>query len=318
MPLIRLEVDNFKSYRGKQTIGPFRSFNSIIGPNGSGKSNLMDAISFVLGVKSSQLRSSQLKDLIYRGRRLQPQQRDGDGDEEMPEDNPTEAGGAAKRASVTAVYQDKDGAEHAFQRSVTANGNSEYRVNGRAMSASAYNDRLKAFNILVKAKNFLVFQGDVEAVASQNPKDLSRLIDQISGSLEFKEQYDAARVANERARENAAFIFNKRRNMTSELKHFKEQKNEAERFKQLQMERVSCLVYSEVSKAYPLLCCARTNTSYDTYCGSFSTSRIAFASYLGSSRRATKACPPSEGKSKKRMKRYFKRVKSKAISLRRS
>ena len=31
----------------------------------------MDAISFVLGVKSAQLRSSQLKDLVYRGRRLE-------------------------------------------------------------------------------------------------------------------------------------------------------------------------------------------------------------------------------------------------------
>ncbi len=41
----------------------------LIGPNGSGKSNLMDAISFVLGVKSSQLRSTQLKELIYRGRK---------------------------------------------------------------------------------------------------------------------------------------------------------------------------------------------------------------------------------------------------------
>jgi structural maintenance of chromosome 1 len=33
-------------------IGPFRDFTAIIGPNGSGKSNLMDAISFVLGVQS--------------------------------------------------------------------------------------------------------------------------------------------------------------------------------------------------------------------------------------------------------------------------
>jgi structural maintenance of chromosome 1 len=46
------------------------NFTSVIGPNGAGKSNLLDAISFVLGVKSAQLRSSQLKDLVYRGRRL--------------------------------------------------------------------------------------------------------------------------------------------------------------------------------------------------------------------------------------------------------
>ena len=56
--------------RGQQVIGPFKNFTSVIGPNGAGKSNLMDAISFVLGVKSAQLRSSQLKELVYRGRRL--------------------------------------------------------------------------------------------------------------------------------------------------------------------------------------------------------------------------------------------------------
>ena len=62
----QLEIENFKSYAGKQLIGPFDDFTCIIGPNGSGKSNLMDAISFVLGVQSKHLRSSQLKDLIYR------------------------------------------------------------------------------------------------------------------------------------------------------------------------------------------------------------------------------------------------------------
>ncbi|ORX87946.1 hypothetical protein K493DRAFT_359747 [Basidiobolus meristosporus CBS 931.73] len=46
--LIRLELENFKSYKGRQLIGPFYTFTSVIGPNGAGKSNLMDAISFVL------------------------------------------------------------------------------------------------------------------------------------------------------------------------------------------------------------------------------------------------------------------------------
>jgi AAA15 family ATPase/GTPase len=70
MPLRRLELCDFKSYRGEQVIDfGTHQFACIIGPNGSGKSNLMDAISFVLGVKSSQLRSTMLKDLIYRGRK---------------------------------------------------------------------------------------------------------------------------------------------------------------------------------------------------------------------------------------------------------
>ncbi|CAE8604505.1 unnamed protein product, partial [Polarella glacialis] len=59
-------VDNFKSYQGRVQIGPFKKFTCVIGPNGAGKSNLMDAISFVLGVQARQLRSERLRDLVYR------------------------------------------------------------------------------------------------------------------------------------------------------------------------------------------------------------------------------------------------------------
>ena len=62
---VRLEIENFKSYRGREVIGPFKNFTTIIGPNGSGKSNMMDAISFVLGVKTAALRGSNLKELLY-------------------------------------------------------------------------------------------------------------------------------------------------------------------------------------------------------------------------------------------------------------
>ena len=34
--LQRLELENFKSYKGKHTIGPFKRFTAVIGPNGCG------------------------------------------------------------------------------------------------------------------------------------------------------------------------------------------------------------------------------------------------------------------------------------------
>lgn len=34
--LLTLELENFKSYKGKQIIGPFQQFTAIIGPNGTG------------------------------------------------------------------------------------------------------------------------------------------------------------------------------------------------------------------------------------------------------------------------------------------
>ena len=120
MPLIRIELCDFKSYRGHQVIGPFRNFTSVIGPNGAGKSNLMDAISFVLGVKSAQLRSSQLKDLVYRGRRLARNPDGEDGGQAPPEDDEEEGEGegegTAKKAWVLAVYEDAQKKQWKFQR----------------------------------------------------------------------------------------------------------------------------------------------------------------------------------------------------------
>ena len=67
LPVRSLEVENFKSYAGRQTLGPFRpDFTAIIGPNGAGKSNVMDAICFVLGLPSRSLRAEKLRDLVFR------------------------------------------------------------------------------------------------------------------------------------------------------------------------------------------------------------------------------------------------------------
>nr|WJN25068.1 condensin complex subunit [Pseudozyma thailandica] len=264
MPLKRLEIENFKSYRGHQVVGPFNAFTAVIGPNGSGKSNLMDAISFVLGVRSAQLRSSQLKDLIFRGRKMgragqEPSSSDDDGSGSEADD---QGEGTATKASVTAIYEDGKGYEHRFQRTITINGGSEYRYNGRAIQYAQYNAKLEQFNILVKAKNFLVFQGDVEAVASQGSKELSRLIDQISGSLELKDEYERAKEAQERATDNSTFNFNKRRGINSELKQFREQKSEAEKFERLQRERVQHILDHILWRLFHIEEDIETNTDF--------------------------------------------------------
>lgn len=89
----------------------------------------MDAISFVLGIKSSQLRSSQLRDLIYRGRILKESNgmngRD-DEEEEDEDDEPTQtqtqrSNGdgeerGPRRAWVMAVYQQDSGREIRYKR----------------------------------------------------------------------------------------------------------------------------------------------------------------------------------------------------------
>lgn len=81
-------------------------------------------------------------------------------------------------------------------------------------------------------------QGDVESIASKNPKELTALLEQISGSEEMKKEYERLEVEKARAEEKTAFSFQKKKNMTAEKKQRKEQKEEAERHLQLQQELV--------------------------------------------------------------------------------
>ncbi|KAG5514580.1 hypothetical protein RHGRI_035851 [Rhododendron griersonianum] len=203
--ILRLELENFKSYKGLQTIGPFFNFTAIIGPNGSGKSNLMDAISFVLGVRTGQLRGSQLKDLIYAFDDREKEQR-------------------GRRAFVRLVYQLGSGAELQFTRSITGTGGSEYRIDGRVVNWDEYNAKLRSLGIL----------GDVESIASKNPRELAALIEQISGSDELKGDYEKLEEEKARAEEKSTLVYQKKRTIVSERKQKKEQKEEAEKHLRLQ------------------------------------------------------------------------------------
>ena len=152
----RLEIENFKSYKGHQIVGPFKNFTAIIGPNGAGKSNLMDAISFVLGVRSMQLRGAQLKDLLY-----------------AYDDKDREQRG--RKAFVKLVFITGSGEEMEFTRTITSAGSSEYRIGNRAVTWDAYNNTMRSLGILVKARNFLVFQ------VTYPPPSQSRVVSLVKG-----------------------------------------------------------------------------------------------------------------------------------------
>lgn len=217
--LERLELNNFKSYKGKQTIGPFSRFSAVIGPNGAGKSNLMDAISFVLGVKTRDLRGNQLKDLVYGAN--------------------SSGHAVSDKASVAAVFKlnDADATELRFTRSITGKGGTEYRIDKKVVSWDTYNAKLESLNLMVKARNFLVFQGDVESVAQRSPMQLTEMFESISGSGELKEEYDTLKREKAQSEEKLKYAQQKKKSFTAEKKQYKEQKEEAERFAKLQEEK---------------------------------------------------------------------------------
>ena len=48
------------------------------------------------------------------------------------------------------------------------------------MSSSDYNAELEKIGVLVKSKNFLVFQGTVESIAMKNAKERTAMFEEIS------------------------------------------------------------------------------------------------------------------------------------------
>lgn len=296
--LIQLELENFKSYRGRQLIGPFDSFTSIIGPNGAGtcselswttvhnpfigKSNLMDALSFVLGISGQHLRSANLKELVYhqnlvgntpvelihdndkeniatdnlpqskQASKKSKRERNAPTDEPCNTDPLTTSGSAPEiaGASVSAFYESRDGNHYVFTRKyliisalplflfilchrILPSGSAEYRVNDKVVSFQEYNSLLEKENILTKARNFLVFQGDIENLASKSPKELTKLFEQISGSEDHRDEYERLKAALEKAIQESASSFSKKKTINAEYRTAKEQKNELSRFDEL-------------------------------------------------------------------------------------
>ncbi|KAJ2170661.1 Structural maintenance of chromosomes protein 4, partial [Coemansia sp. RSA 551] len=123
--ITQMVLENFKSYAGRQVIGPFhKSFSAIVGPNGSGKSNVIDAMLFVFGYRANKIRQGKLSELIHSSKN----------------------GGQLTQCSVEVHFmeivesadgtesQDVAGSELVVARTASHNNMSKYLLNGRVSS----------------------------------------------------------------------------------------------------------------------------------------------------------------------------------------
>lgn len=175
----------------------------------------MDAISFVLGEKTSNLRVRRLSDLIHGA----------------PVGKP-----AASRASVTAVYADQVTEKETVFTRIIHGSSSDHKINGQSVSSTQYNQELEKIGVLVKSKNFLVFQGTVESLAMKNAKERTAMFEEISRSGELKEEYDLAKAEMLKAEEDTQFNYHKKKGIAAEKKEAKLEKDEAERYQKLKQE----------------------------------------------------------------------------------
>jgi structural maintenance of chromosome 1 len=113
----------------------------------------MDAISFVLGVKAAHLRGVSAADLVYH-------------------DEGQKAAGKM-RCYVKMILVTEGNERVEFKRSVLSGGQTEYRINDGTVTAADYTEKLSEYNILVRARNCLVFQVRVTVLPKQDIRLLS-------------------------------------------------------------------------------------------------------------------------------------------------
>jgi structural maintenance of chromosome 1 len=111
-----------------------------------------------------------------------------------------------------------------------------------------YTQELEKIRLFIKAKNFLVLQGQVEQISMRNPKERTTLFEEISElvlkcsfqkfknvcrSGKLKADYDRLKAEYQKAEDDTAFNYNKRRGIALEKREARMEKEEAERFQQL-------------------------------------------------------------------------------------
>lgn len=177
----------------------------------------MDAISFVMGLRAQHLRSTNLSKLIYHGSSESSQAQ-------------------FTNAYVKLVFETPERNHLEFKRQINSEGKSDYFIDDKVVTATEYDEKLESFGILSKAKNFLVFQGDVENIASKSPMDLTKLFEKVSKSDEFKKDYDRLKQKVDSTSEIMLQHFQKKKTANQEKTKFNAQKKEAEQYEKLSQE----------------------------------------------------------------------------------
>lgn len=179
-----LILTNFKSYAGRQEVGPFHaSFSSVVGPNGSGKSNVIDSLLFVFGFRASKMRQGKISALIHNSA-------------QYPD---------LEYCEVAVHFQEvmdlPGGAGHevipdsnlVISRKAFKNNSSQYYINGRSSNFTTVTTLLRDRGVDLDHKRFLILQGEVESIAQMKPKagnehedGLLEYLEDIIGTSRYK------------------------------------------------------------------------------------------------------------------------------------
>ncbi|XP_064620536.1 structural maintenance of chromosomes protein 4-like [Lineus longissimus] len=225
--------ENFKSYAGSQTLGPFhKSFSAIVGPNGSGKSNVIDSMLFVFGFRANKIRSKKISVLIHNS-------------QEHKNINSCCVCVYFQKIVDTGPGEDEydvvpDSKFH-VSRTAHKDSTSYYCIDGKRATIKEVGRLLRGQGIDLDHNRFLILQGEVEQIAMMKPKGqtehddgMLEFLEDIIGSNRYKEPIERLNKRVEELNELRAEKLNRVKAVEKEKDELEGAKDEAIAFLQIE------------------------------------------------------------------------------------
>lgn len=222
--ITKLSMKGFKSFQRRTAVPFYEGLTAIVGRNGSGKSNIIDALSFVMGQRSSNLRAKKLEQLIFNG-----------GEDRKPAD---EAVVTLYLDNETGVFDefledDEDTDEITIGRKITRNGYATYRFEGHNCKRSKIDQILDKARINPDGFHF-VGQGEIKDIINRTTTERRKIIDRLSGIASYEDKREQAEEELDEVDERLQELRIKQEMKKDRLEQLREQKEDAETYRELE------------------------------------------------------------------------------------
>ncbi|MBX3316748.1 MAG: chromosome segregation protein SMC [Phycisphaeraceae bacterium] len=255
MRLVKLTVSGFKSFADRTEFTFDQSITGIVGPNGCGKSNVVDAVKWVLGERSSKsLRGKEMLDVIFAG--SVGRKPSGLASVSLTFENPIiNPEAELVELDLAGNAEDDDDPQHVqttpiamrrrilpidsdiveVERRLYRDGGSEYLINNKRARLRDIRDLFLDTGVGADAYS-IIEQGKVDAMLLASPQERRTIFEEAAGIAKYKQRRIESQRKLDRAQANLALTREQLESTERRLRLVRGQATKARRFKELDAE----------------------------------------------------------------------------------
>ncbi|MEO0511991.1 MAG: chromosome segregation protein SMC [Planctomycetota bacterium] len=207
MRLAKLTLNGFKSFADKTELTFDDDITCVVGPNGCGKSNVVDAVKWVLGERSSKsLRGKEMIDVIFAGSAARkpsglaqvvlsfdnPVVDEQASMDELvidtnPSADPSDTAATERRATTGRRALPIDADEVHVERRLYRDGTSQYLINDRRVRLRDVRELFLDTGVGADAYS-IIEQGKVDAMLLASPQERRTIFEEAAGVAKYKQR----------------------------------------------------------------------------------------------------------------------------------